>query len=270
MKKAFILGANYTDLKFAETDATKFADALEKQDYKVSRYIASDKKSNEVMNDFKKFVKSEEDDTLLFYFAGHGITEDNTLSLALNNSDPKNVETFIDIEQITFYLKPRYCKATKILIIIDSCKSGKINEIANIKNSENYYIITAAEDWQKTPELTDLDDGAGFLSHFITKAINGDTYIGETITPQTLTSWLIQKKDDYNLAKGKNIVPTITLLGKQQVEFEIVKIKNSLKQVVEKLEEKKRKLDKEFSELLKKSRDRKYTIEERDEFRHVS
>ncbi|MCI5131828.1 MAG: hypothetical protein D3904_09945, partial [Candidatus Electrothrix sp. EH2] len=116
---AFVVGANYVDLEFARTDAEGIAAALKELDYKLPDppIPPPEEDSGSILISLKKFADTcRPGDTLLFYFAGHGIQK-SSLFLALDGYDSQHtLTTCLSISDISNAFK-EVESVTKIIIL---------------------------------------------------------------------------------------------------------------------------------------------------------
>jgi hypothetical protein len=111
---------------YAENDATKFVKAWEEIDPATeSKTLLSSKATKTtVLSAFKAFLADvESDDTVIFFFAGHGHRVGDTNYITAHDLQIGDIEaTSIALEQIFEML--RKCKSERILLFLDSCHSG--------------------------------------------------------------------------------------------------------------------------------------------------
>jgi tetratricopeptide (TPR) repeat protein len=88
------------------------------------------------------------DDTLLFYFSGHGVPSKNDFFLASSNIEPKTPKiNGFSFDDLNGEIRPESCRAKRIVIILDSCYAGSLN--VSGKGSESA-IASAAKNHQST------------------------------------------------------------------------------------------------------------------------
>ena len=90
--------------------------------------------SSEFRSTLHKVVKNT-NDTLFFYYSGHGIYSNDKLYFTFNDTEPEYlISTAIEFEEIEKILKDNYSLQRKV-VIIDSCFSGKVTEMLGDYNS---------------------------------------------------------------------------------------------------------------------------------------
>ncbi len=166
--RAFVVGADY-HLQFARADAERIADALEKLGYVLPepRLPPPDENSDSISVRLKKFAAdSKPDDTMLFYFAGHGVIENGILYLVLDGYIPgRAMGTCLMMNTVSGIFQGS--TASSKLIILDCCHAGKSFSLADF-HADNYAILTASESFEKALEFKDRQ--AGFLSWHLCNA----------------------------------------------------------------------------------------------------
>ncbi len=145
---ALIIGNNnyhhLPQLKTARHDATRVADILQNH-YGFSVNLLVDAKRSEILlslNNFRK--KLHKDDNLLIYYAGHGwLDEEADEGYWLpTDADSDNDVHWISNSSITSKLKA--INAKHILVVTDSCYSGKLSRGLHIshRNPNYFYRIS--------------------------------------------------------------------------------------------------------------------------------
>jgi len=120
--------------------------------------------------------KSAEVDTILFYFAGHGIESEGVSYLLPSDSDYKILEdTAVSLDNV----RRRFgaIKADKKVIILDACHSGGGWARVDASNPElmkggEFTILSSAKRAQVAHE--DKNIGHGAFTHFLINALNGE------------------------------------------------------------------------------------------------
>ncbi len=216
--RAFVVGADY-HLQFARADAERIADALEKLGYELPkpRIPPPEEDSNSISARLRKFITdSRPEDTLLFYFAGHGIpSPQRELYLALDGYDPARhpLQTCLSIADISSAFKNTDIE-TK-LIILDCCRAGKSFSVAEFTSQDNHAVVAAAEVSEQALEFKELQ--AGFFSYHLHNALTEDLGLlasNSQITLNSLQEYLQNKVDEHNRSHTKK-VPNIIAVSKQ-------------------------------------------------------
>ncbi|HBF4581473.1 TPA: caspase family protein [Clostridioides difficile] len=147
---AIIIGCDeyrhYSNISFCIEDAFLMQEVLtEYCDYEYNNieliFPTEDKERlsiESVNNDIKKILdKIESGDTLIFYFAGHGMVHENEAYLLLPDTNPKEIaSTALSIKSLNELLKDKDITNFRI---IDACQSGFDSRSA--KNSDFIDII---------------------------------------------------------------------------------------------------------------------------------
>ena len=221
-KKAFVIGANSKKLDYAESDAKKISRALRNLGYEVDGLTTDTEESYQVVQRFRKFAATcKQYDTLIFYFAGHGVSHNNTLYLALNSSKFDDItSSAIPITDITTTLNS--ATAQNRLIILDCCEASSENLV--IGNAENYQVLRATEKWQRASEFEELK--AGFLSFHLHKLLTEPVarhLLNENhgLTFNTLLQELRKQVQQHNQKYPDKIVPKFVREGKDNNDYEI-------------------------------------------------
>src|SRR5699024_6671857 len=132
---AMIIGCDeyrhYSNISFCIEDAFLMHEVLtEYCDYEYNNieliFPTEDKERlsiESVNNDIKKILdKIESGDTLIFYFAGHGMVHENEAYLLLPDTNPKEIaSTALSIKSLNELLKDKDITNFRI---IDACQSG--------------------------------------------------------------------------------------------------------------------------------------------------
>jgi len=194
---------NYPDLKYAASDCLKVVN------YFKTRYNLSDDWAMALTNEQASAIKVirflernaakllNENDTFIFYFAGHGAPETDNASidadglakyLLLANSEPDALAlTGISLTDIADLLRKLPCK--RVIVLIDSCFSGEagrksLDKLRGIKISRFSYdnfslisgkgrvILAASSEDQVSQELDRLK--AGVFTHFLVQGLNNE------------------------------------------------------------------------------------------------
>lgn len=111
---------------YAENDANMFVKAWTEIDPAAESKILLSAKATKttILSAFKRFLAGVElDDTVVFFYAGHGHRVGDTNYITAHDLQMGDIEaTSIALEQVFEML--RKCKSEKILLFLDSCHSG--------------------------------------------------------------------------------------------------------------------------------------------------
>ncbi|MDD5630984.1 MAG: caspase family protein [Methylococcales bacterium] len=220
-KKAFVIGANCKKLEYAESDAAKIRQALSDLGYEVAELTTATEQSHELVQRFRKFAAScKSHDTLIFYFAGHGVSHNGTLYLALNSSDlAKLTASAIPLTDITTTLQG--ANAQNRLIILDCCEAG--DEHIKYDHAANYQLLRPTEKWQHAREFDELN--AGFLSYhlhqLLTEPVRHLLDNKHRLTITALERELLDRVVKHNRDYPEKCVPAFVTVGKRNSDYEI-------------------------------------------------
>jgi uncharacterized caspase-like protein len=172
MRKVAFLVANGTfpndssipPLRFTQNDATDLAEILGDKDtcgFETKPYL--NELSSSILGDFEETtLELTKDDTILFYYSGHGImSPENDLCLASKETKRSRLSaTSIEAERVLKFLQRSHAK--RRVLILDCCHSGAIGSIfkrgdtdsslAALAHSFGTYILTASTAIQKAEE----------------------------------------------------------------------------------------------------------------------
>ncbi|MCP4695909.1 MAG: tetratricopeptide repeat protein [Gammaproteobacteria bacterium] len=163
-KKAYILGVNTKGLEYAESDAESIGRVLRMHDYQPFR-LEPDK--NAVQAGLDQLVdQCGQNDTLIFYYSGHGLLERGKLHLLLTEDADTETGKF-PVSNITRALEK--CRAAHKLLILDCCHAGAAHAEWSLTYSETYSLLTASERLETAKEVEELQ--AGFLTWLLCQAL---------------------------------------------------------------------------------------------------
>jgi uncharacterized caspase-like protein len=174
----------------------------------------------------KKFAAdSRPNNTLLFYFAGHGVIENGILYLVLDSYVPSRaMETCLMMNTVSDFFQGS--NASSKLIVLDCCHAGKSFSHADFNFSDNYTILTASQSFEKALELK--DHKAGFLSYHLHKALTDDlekVSRNRQVLLGKVHRYLREKVQEHNrTAELSDRVPEIIDLSKQTKEIVLAEI----------------------------------------------
>lgn len=145
MRKALIIGIDKyptSPLFGCENDAASIASILEKNgdgspNFGIKKISSDDTLvSSEVIHTALGELFSGDADTVLFYFAGHGIIDPATNVGHIISQDGKKGSWGIALSDILSMANAAYPRIKSTIIILDSCNSGYAGEIAGLNNNE--------------------------------------------------------------------------------------------------------------------------------------
>lgn len=212
MRRALIIGIDKypnSPLYGCENDAASVASILEKNgdgspNFDV-RLITSDNTpdpgvTSEVIQTALGELFSGDAETVLFYFAGHGLIDPITNSGFIVSQDGKKASWGISLADLLDMANKASPRIKSTVIILDSCNSGYAGEAAGLSSSQisaignGVTILTACHREQTAAE----DNGQGVFTGILLDGLSGGSadVLGR-ITPaavyshidQTLGSW---------------------------------------------------------------------------------
>jgi uncharacterized caspase-like protein len=161
-KVAFLVGndtfpkdPSIPPLRFTQNDAREFAEVLEDREtcgFETKLFL--NRPSQDVLTDLEQISgELEQEDTLLFYYSGHGKLRGNELCLVSNESITASLgATSIRARRVLQCLQESL--ARRRILILDCCHSGAISSVfkavdsestlAGLADSFGSYILTAS------------------------------------------------------------------------------------------------------------------------------
>ena len=132
-RKALVVGiSDYTSLQqldFCKNDGTEVYEVLSSLGYEISdknKLVgeAKGEKVKDAIYDFFDDVRNNPDDTLLFYYSGHGVPDvDGDIYLASSDTDPdKPYRRGFSFEELRKMIQKSI--STRVVVILDCCYSG--------------------------------------------------------------------------------------------------------------------------------------------------
>lgn len=204
MKKALVVGIdNYvlSPLSGCVTDATTVAEVLETNgdgspNFDVKLLISSkDDVLVGVLQDSVEELFQGEADTVLLYFAGHGTINPETNAGYLIAQDGKRGAWGVSFADILSLSNKAYPKIKSTVIVVDSCQSGGIGEIAATGNptvsavGTGVTILTACNRDESAVEF----DGHGLFTGILVDSLRGASAdICGRITPASVYAHIDQ------------------------------------------------------------------------------
>jgi WD40 repeat protein/uncharacterized caspase-like protein len=200
---AYILavGVNQYDnaeynLRYAKADAQEFGAEVKRQQDRLSVYErveviplfdAEATKANIMRRLAELARRSQPEDTVIFYFAGHGTAQDKSFYLIPHDLGYAGERDHLDAEGLSSILQHGISDreleqafegidAAQILLVIDACNSGQALEaeekrrgpinskgLAQLAYEKGMYILTAAQGYQQALEAARF--GHGYLTY---------------------------------------------------------------------------------------------------------
>lgn len=238
---ALVVGINqYKDkgiipLNFAENDATAFANFLKNDKNSpirsASNVMLLTGKNASGLNIRKAIYKHlvnkavQKEDTVIFYFAGHGYSQSNSCYLAGYDTEPTALKaTALSQENLQECWKD--IRAERKLLLVDACHSGGLqgvrsgNSVSNMSmGGKGSIMIAASRAKQQSCESAKLKHGV--FTHALLKGWKGgaDSSKDGRITARELIRYLEQEVPAQAKRLGKEQNPKHEILGAEGVIY---------------------------------------------------
>ena len=220
-RKALIVGiSDYTSLQqldFCKNDGTEVYDVLSSLGYEISdknKLVgeAKGEKVRDAIYDFFDDKKNNLDDTLLFYYSGHGVPDaDGEMYLASSDIDPdKPYRRGFSFEELRKRMEKTI--ATRVVIILDCCYSGsakiskgneedaaKIGRLIveqksrKLPEGQGKYILASSQPYQEAYALTTGEHS--IFTSYLLEGLRGNTESIDSegnVTPQSLGNYVVR------------------------------------------------------------------------------
>ncbi|MBM3879460.1 MAG: hypothetical protein FJ387_07025 [Verrucomicrobia bacterium] len=153
-------------------------------------------------------------DTVLVYFAGHGIERDGKCYLVPQDAQYHTLEqTGIPVHYVQEKL--RQCRARQKILVLDTCHSGAGRDVnalsagmlAALAAGEGIYTITSCNKNERSYEFDEVEQGA--FSHFFAAALEGECVPDSQgrLTADGVYQWVFEKVNDWAAARGLSQQP---------------------------------------------------------------
>jgi hypothetical protein len=218
-RKALVIGiSDYIHLEkldFCKNDGKEVYGALRALGYNISdnnKLVgeAEGQKVKDAIYDFFDDVKNSPDDTLLFYYSGHGVPDvDGDMYLASSDTDPdKPYRRGFSLEDLTKMIQNSI--STRVVVILDCCYSGsaklskgheedaaKIGRTAidektrKLTQGQGKYILSASQAAQEAYALTTGEHS--IFTYYLLEGLKGKTDSVDNegnVTPQSLGNYI--------------------------------------------------------------------------------
>jgi tetratricopeptide (TPR) repeat protein len=220
-RKALIVGiSDYTSLQkldFCKNDGTEVYEVLRSLGYEISNRNklvgeAKGEKLRDAIYDFFDDKRNNLDDTLVFYYSGHGVPDaDGEMYLASSDTEPdKPYRRGFSFEELRKRMENTI--ATKVVVILDCCYSGsakisKGNEedvaklgrlileqkSRKLLEGQGKYILSSSQSHQEAYALTTGEHS--IFTYYLLKGLRGNTESIDSegnVTPQSLGNYVIR------------------------------------------------------------------------------
>jgi tetratricopeptide (TPR) repeat protein len=218
-KKALVVGiSDYTNLQkldFCKNDGKEVYDLLTSLGYEIAdenKLIgkAMGAKVKDTIYDFFDDKTDNPDDTLLFYYSGHGVPgDDGNIYLASSDTDPdKPYRRGFSFEELRMRMQNTI--PTKVVVILDCCYSGsakiskgseddaaKMGRIIleeksrKLPEGQGKYILSSSQSHQEAYALTTGEHS--IFTYYSLKGLKGNTESIDSegnVTPQSLGNYV--------------------------------------------------------------------------------
>jgi uncharacterized caspase-like protein len=205
LKKALIVGINeyenFSRLQGCVNDAVAIATTLETNgdgspNFSV-RMLISDREtvSKQALDAGIRELFSGEAETVLFYFAGHGVINPSTHAGYLVTQDGARAAWGMSLGEIIGLANRAHPKIHSTVIILDSCHSGFAGEAPEIANEQISAIgagVTILTSCHRSGEAAEIDGHGLFTEILLDGMRGGSADICGRITPAALYSHVDQ------------------------------------------------------------------------------
>ena len=214
-RKAFLMGVNTFDLRYAESDASRMAEALRALTWDTEVALPAGK--HRLRTSFDQFLRScKPEDTVLLYYSGHAVLRAGRLHFVIEKSVPhQELLAFDDLRDPL-----NECRAKYKLAVLDCCHAGAGEQRLTIDKDPSFRLLAASERLEESKELEHLE--GGFLTHRLARALS--TYVpdiplvGHELRLNAIYEWLKVQAEEYNQAKRGQVVPIPNLIGNQKYD----------------------------------------------------
>lgn len=258
VRRAFVMGSNgpesFGKLNYAVTDAEKTARCLSNE---LCGFKVIEPNTDDTVNQVRDKLLSTtiactKEDTLLFYFSGHGVLVGGELYLIWDNKENDVIEMIgLPTEDIKNTIKR--CKAKNKLLILDCCHAGaagmkdglgtpvenlnllpeRMNTLLITQDNEfhinpsSFLILMASDRLERAREVEELK--GGFLTTKLCEALSSHFVLADKdednkISIMDLKKWLEEATEQYNSEckkqnKLNQQVPCPIIYGQQKGDF---------------------------------------------------
>jgi hypothetical protein len=167
--------------------------------------------------------KTNPDDTLLFYFSGHGISDsqEKTYLLASDSlsSDPAN--TGISLEDLIASARKKGLK--KVIFVIDACRSSNVTEgkdsdalkSISFKGVDQFAILYSSK--LGSPSYEDDISGLGVFTKYLILGLEGkaDTNYNSEVSFSELSEFVTKSLKEWSLKGKKSQRPFVRYFGEK-------------------------------------------------------
>jgi WD40 repeat protein len=189
----------------------------------VSKLFDEQATAETIASGFRKLSSTPSKDVVIIYLAGHGVALKNQWYFITHDITHPELNEQVETKGISSYDLSRYVNsigARKVLLIIDSCKSGEAllafrsseerRALMQLARSTGVYIIAASNRNQNAAEVKEL--GHGIFTYTLLSGLNGRASIGEqkSITVKRLLAFVEEE------------LPELSQKYKQEPQYPVV------------------------------------------------
>lgn len=225
----------YGDICYCHSDAVLMQETLteycdyDREDLELEMLYLDDENTPEKI--YKKLLqfieKASSEDTVLFYFAGHGMKIGMQGFLILPNTSKNDVcNTALELKKLNEIMLGKKCNC---FMILDACHSGTLSrgEMSDlfIENLIDKSCVTLASCSENECSYPDEKREQGVFTYYLAEAIKNTT-IGQKIFLDELKSQIYENMKEWCLENYKQQTPTLvgTIVGKPSIATRNTKI----------------------------------------------
>lgn len=223
--------ANINDLNLCVNDATDFGSFMENNGAIVEYVLNSDATHENIIGRIRKFIATAKpDDTVIFFFSGHGYeggfccwematnTPSQTnpvISSTILNKDQTNSlnKYYGGISYPELQVLFRSCKSKNKIVIADACFSGGLSKGAftntSVQSAKKGDILFFLSSQQNETSLETPNGKNGLFTHFLLNGLSGEADLNndKKITIGECVSYVSQNVDSYASRLGHSQHP---------------------------------------------------------------
>lgn len=199
-RKALVVGVNYDGLKACEKDATEFANLIATHEDGSRNFDVQERtkpyEKGKLMGDIIELFKSD-DDTVLFYYSGHGAIDATGGSIVTPDNKPNDIGISMD----DILIHANRCKAKHKILILDCCSAGALGnpamtggQVAHL--AEGVTIMASSRDYQESIEI--VNQGGVFTKLLMLALQGGAADLRGYVTPGNVYSYIDQSLGSWN------------------------------------------------------------------------
>lgn len=220
-----------SDLSFCKNDGEEIGALLKEIGYDVKKQLVGNVNGTDLQDEIIDFFQDPEikhDDTVLFYYSGHGIPgAAGEVYLSASNIDPtKPMKRGFSFDELTTMMES--CKSKCLVTMLDCCYSGsakisksdekarvklvqnyQIEKINNLKQGEGKCLLSASLGFQES--FGTMEGKHSFFTHYLLKGLGGAN--GESVdkngvvTPESLMQYIDSEIDKLPIGKRPSQTP---------------------------------------------------------------